>query len=89
MNDFFALVVVEFADGVDAISRAMFAERLAEYSFVPLATGAWSVEFEARATAGREQMLRGFIEQARSYARIDAGQLRAIAHFGPDAPQTL
>jgi hypothetical protein len=89
MNDFYAMVVIEFDEAVDAISRAMFAERLAEYSFVPLAEGAWSVEFEARATLGCEQMLRGFIEQARSFARIDAGQIKAVAHFGPDAPQTL
>lgn len=86
MNDFYAVVVVDFAEAVDRTSRAMFAERMAEHDWEPTAPNAWSATFEARSRHGREQSVRNMVQLAAAFARIEAGQFKATVLFSDDEP---
>ena len=83
--DFYALVTLEFDDSVDHISRAMFAERLAEYSWRKL-PGGWVIEFEARSRHGRDGMVENQLKLACQYARFERAALNASVTFSENEP---
>jgi hypothetical protein len=91
MNDIIAMLVIEFDDTVDRVSRAMFAERMAENGWVrdERVPSVWTAEFEPRSRLTMRQSTRNWIELAASYARIEMTQLRAIAHYGEEEPLRL
>ncbi len=85
--EFTAMLVVQFDDTVDAISRDMFQHKFAEQHWTPHMPGVWTLDFEARNT--RESALRSVrltLDLALQGARIDRKQVKAVVHLGPDAP---
>ena len=85
MNDIVAMLVIEFDDSVDDISRAMFIERLVEHGWKQGAVAnVWTLEFEPRGRATMRDTTRTHIELAAQFARIEVSQLRAIAHYSEE-----
>jgi hypothetical protein len=87
--EFTAMLVVQFDDTVDAISRDMFQHKFADHHWKPHAemAGVWTLYFESRNT--RESALRSVrltLDLALQGARIDRTQVKALVHFGPDDP---
>jgi hypothetical protein len=84
-----ALLLIQFDDSVDAISRDMFRHKFAEHRWCAHAgmNDCWTLDFESRNTP--ETMLHSVrltLDLALQGARIDRGQVKAIVHFGPDDP---
>ncbi len=81
------MLVVQFDESVDAISRDMFRHKFAEHHWKPHLPGVWTLDFEARNT--RESTLRSVrltLDLALQGARIDRNQVKAVVHLGADAP---
>lgn len=87
--DFFALLIIEFEDSADRISREMFIERLGQMDWqrdtrLPCA---WTLMFEERSS--RDSALRtinNHLDLACQRGRITRKDLRALVHFGPEPP---
>ncbi len=84
-----ALLVIEFDDSVDRISREMFIERLAQYEWQrdSRISSAWTLYFEERST--RDSVLRSVnnsLALACERGRIKREQVRALVQFGPEPP---
>ena len=84
-----ALLVIEFDESVDRISREMFWERLAQYEWQrdSRISSAWTLYFEERST--RDSVLRGIsnhLDLACDRGRIKRDQLRAVVQLGPMPP---
>lgn len=90
MNDIIAMLVIEFDDAVDKISRAMFIQRMAEHGWTQTAIpNVWTLEFEPRSRNSMRDTTRQHIELACRYARFEITQLHAIAHYGEEEPLRL
>lgn len=88
MNDFFALLAIEFDPAVDAISREMFAARMAEYGWRKLPAG-WQLEFEARSRSSCHDTVKTHLQLASQAARIERAQLKAAVMFSDNEPTAL
>lgn len=88
MNDFYALIAVEFDPAVDAISREMFAARMAEYGWRKLPAG-WLLEFEARARSSCHDTVKTHLQLACQAARIERAQLKAAVTFSDNEPAEM
>lgn len=86
--EFNALLVVEFEDAVDGISREMFAERLVQLNWVrdALARFAFNMDFERSTHDSAIRSAKTCLELACGRARITRKQVRALIHFGPSGP---
>ena len=88
MNDFYALIAIEFDAAVDAISREMFSERMAEYGWRRLPAG-WRLEFEARSRSSCHDTVKTHLQLASQAARIECAQVKASVMFGDNEPAEL
>jgi len=86
--EFNALLVVEFEDSVDGVSREMFAERLVQLNWVrdTLVRHAWNMEFERSTHDSAMRSAKTCLDLACGRARINRSQIRALIHFGPSGP---
>ena len=86
--EFNALLVVEFEDTVDAISREMFAERLVQLNWVRDSSvrGAWNMDFERSSFDSAMRSAKTCLDLACGRARINRQQVRALLHIGPNRP---
>lgn len=87
-----ALLVIEFEDSVDRISREMFIERLAQFEWQrdSRVSSAWTLYFEERST--RDSVLRAInnhLDLACQRGRIKRDQLRVVCQLGNECPPTL
>ncbi|MBZ0136991.1 MAG: hypothetical protein K8I27_11520 [Planctomycetes bacterium] len=91
MNDILAVLVIEFEDTVDRISRAMFTERMVEQGWKQDGhiASVWTIEFEPRSRITMRDTTRSFLQLACQYARIEMNQIRAVAHYGEDEPTQI
>lgn len=88
MNDFFALLAIEFDPAVDAISREIFSERLAEYGWHKLSAG-WQLEFEARSRSSCHDTVKTHLQLASQAARIERAQVKAGVMFSDSEPAEM
>lgn len=86
--EFNALLVVEFEDSVDGVSREMFAERLVQLNWVrdTLVRHAWNMEFERSTHDSAMRSAKTCLDLACGRARINRNQISALIHFGPSGP---
>lgn len=87
--DYFVLLSVGFDDTVDAISREMFRERMAEYRWepVPGVPDTWKALFDGRSQPA--EMIEGNLRLACQYARFERSRLKAVFHSGEAEPKML
>lgn len=88
MNDFYALIAIEFDPAVDAISREMFSERMAEYGWRKLPAG-WQLEFEARSRSSCHDTVKTHLQLASQAARIERDHVRAGVMFSDSEPTVV
>lgn len=87
--DFFVLLSVGFDDAVDAVSREMFRERLAECGWEPAGVpDTWKLMFDAR-TLSAADTVRNHLDLACERGRFRREHLKAVIHTGGDEPITL
>lgn len=86
--EFNALLVVEFEDSVDGVSREMFAERLVQLNWVrdTLVRHAWNMEFHRSSHDSAMRSAKTCLDLACARARINRNQIRALLHIGPSGP---
>ncbi|MCB9895441.1 MAG: hypothetical protein H6839_13410 [Planctomycetes bacterium] len=81
--DFYALLTCEFDQAVDAVSRAMFHERMGEHGWRPVGP-ALKLEFEARSRATCHDTVESHLKLACQFARFDRSALKATVEFFDD-----
>jgi hypothetical protein len=88
--DIHALLVIEFDDAVDRISRAMFAERLESFDFLRqgAVSGCWSIEFTDTRTSRQSALehINNCINLACERGRFARAQLRGVVQLGNEPP---
>ena len=85
MSDFTAMLVVQL-EGADRVRTEMFAARMKELGWQQPMPGVWTLEFEARARNSCAETVKGHLDLACRFARVQRGQAKAIVHFGDDGP---
>lgn len=85
MSDFMAMLVVQL-DGADRVSSQMFDARMKELGWQQPMPGVWTLEFEARARHSCAETVKGHLDLACRFARIQREQVKALVHFGDDEP---
>jgi len=89
MNDFVAMLALQLDPAVDRVSTEMFQARLKELGWRQALPAAWTLDFEARSRHSRVDTVKSHLDLACQFARIKREQVKAIVHFGDEAPTAL